>query len=203
MKNKILSLFLITICFGINAQNVDCNGVTNGPAVLDQCGTCQMAYIYNTATHSVEFLNDITGVNVSMPNMLVLPQDAGNPYWNDCGNNYPVDCNGFVYGPALIDSCNICRLAYIYDYISHNVTMINHEDDQTLAATEVIVLPDDPSNPYWNDCNPASINTEIISNRKLINVIDILGKETNNFNHNKLLFYIYNDGSFEKKVIIE
>tara|TARA_Y100001954_G_scaffold59256_1_gene64085 strand:+ start:2152 stop:2901 length:750 start_codon:yes stop_codon:yes gene_type:complete len=41
-----------------------------------------------------------------------------------------------------------------------------------------------------------------INNRKLINVVDILGRKTTPVS-NILLFYIYNDGTVEKKIIIE
>ena len=41
-----------------------------------------------------------------------------------------------------------------------------------------------------------------INNRKLINVVDILGRKTTPVS-NILLFYNYNDGTVEKKIIIE
>ena len=44
-----------------------------------------------------------------------------------------------------------------------------------------------------------TINT---SKGKLIRIVDILGKEVNE-KRNTPLFYIYNDGTVEKKIIIE
>ena len=32
--------------------------------------------------------------------MIVLPESLGNPYWNDCGQNYNIDCNNIVKGPG-------------------------------------------------------------------------------------------------------
>ncbi len=182
--------------------NADCNGVVNGPAVIDNCDNCQMAYIYNMATHTVEFLNTTVGVNVSPPFMLVLPQDAGNPYWNDCGNNYAVDCNGFVYGPALIDNCNECRLAYIYNVVTHEVNYINHVDGHTLASNEIMVMPDDPSNPLWNDCNTATISHKQNTD-KVVRILDLFGRELNEIVYNQTLILIYEDGTVEKEVIIK
>ena len=46
-----------------------------------------------------------------------------------------------------------------------------------------------------------SIN-EDTSNKELIKVIDILGRERNK-NKNQPLFYIYDDGTVEKKIILE
>ena len=46
---------------------------------------------------------------------------------------------------------------YIYDVITHSVTFINDTNNLNLLPTQILVLPNDPSNPYWNfqcrDCN--------------------------------------------------
>ena len=56
--------------------------------------------------------------------------------------------------------------------------------------------------PDGNYCpNPSAI-TEINTNRKMIKIIDILGRETK-ANKNQTLFYLYDNGSVEKKIIIE
>ena len=45
---------------------------------------------------------------------------------------------------------------YICNY-AHNVTFINDTNNLNLLPTQILVLPNDPSNPYWNaqcrDCN--------------------------------------------------
>ncbi|MGY8951110.1 MAG: hypothetical protein ACKVJW_04940, partial [Flavobacteriales bacterium] len=43
---------------------------------------------------------------------------------------------------------------------------------------------------------------EISNQKTLIKIVDILGRETNP-KANNLLFYIYDDGTVEKKIIIE
>lgn len=197
-----ISIALINLSvFGQNT-NTDCNGIVNGPAVIDNCGNCQMAYIYNMAIHTVEFVNDTYGLNVSPPLMLVLPQDPGNPYWNDCGNNYAVDCNGFVYGPALVDNCNECRLAYIYNVVTHDVNFINHVDGHTLLSDEIMVMPDDPSNPLWNDCNTTDISSENILHKEPIRVLDLFGRELNRIIYNQTLVLIFEDGTVEKRIVL-
>ena len=56
--------------------------------------------------------------------------------------------------------------------------------------------------PDGNYCpNPSAI-TEINTNKKLIKIVDALGRNAHQ-NNNGLLFYIYNDGSVEKKVVIQ
>ena len=56
--------------------------------------------------------------------------------------------------------------------------------------------------PDGNYCPIPSNISEIHTERKLIKIIDLLGRTTIATNNNSL-FYIYNDGSVEKKIIIE
>ena len=48
----------------------------------------------------------------------------------------------------------------------------------------------------------SNIEEEPSFNKTLIKIVDILGRETK-FNSNTFLFYLYSDGSFDKKLIIE
>ena len=95
--------------FNINAQNVDCNGVINGSAMVDDCGVCHQAYIYNYITHVPTFVNDTSGVILAWNELLILPNDPLSPYWNSGCN----DCNGVINGPAMLDDCGDCQLAMI------------------------------------------------------------------------------------------
>ena len=61
------------------------------------------------------------------------------------------------------------------------------------------------NNPYtfsiWDD--PLSLNNELgDSQKKLLKVVDVLGRETE-IKTKQSLFYIYDDGTVEKKIIIE
>ena len=86
----------------------DCNGVLNGTALTDSCGICHQAYIYDVITHSVIFINDTNNLNLSPTQILVLPNDPSNPYWNaECR-----DCNGVVNGLAMVDDCGVCQSAF-------------------------------------------------------------------------------------------
>ena len=65
----------------------DCNGVVNGTSVIDSCGVCQLAYIYNFITHVPTF---VANANILVPGldynpaqeMVVMPGDPGDPTWN-------------------------------------------------------------------------------------------------------------------------
>lgn len=52
-------------------------------------------------------------------------------------------------------------------------------------------------------CNTANvIEPDIVNPKKLVRIVDLLGRESKDVK-NQLLFYIYDDGSVEKKIIIE
>ena len=147
-----------------NSSCLDCNGIANGTSITDSCGVCQQAYIYNYITHTVTFLNDTNGVVFGPTEILVLPGDPGDSYWNaNCS-----DCNGFVNGTSITDSCGVCQQAYIYNYITHVITFLNDTNGVVLDPTEILVMPADPGNPYWNsscgyvDCNGIANGTSVI-----------------------------------------
>ena len=91
-------------------------------------------------------------------------------------------------------------MAYAYNTVTHEVTFVNHTDLHQLAENEIMVMPDDESSPYWNDCTTNIV--ELSTEKKLLRIVDVLGREISEIRKNTPLFYIYNDGSFEKKVIM-
>jgi len=55
-----------------------------------------------------------------------------------------------------------------------------------------------------NLCGTTAINELITSKRKLVKIVDILGREViNPRKKNRILFYIYEDGAIEKRMLIE
>ena len=50
----------------------------------------------------------------------------------------------------MLDDCGDCQQAYIYDFVSHNVQLLDDTMGLTLGQTEILVMPNDPTNPYWN-----------------------------------------------------
>ena len=57
--------------------------------------------------------------------------------------------------------------------------------------------------PDGNYCPNASSVSEINKNRKLVIITDLLGRRIQKENENQPLFYIYDDGTIEKQIIIE
>jgi hypothetical protein len=54
---------------------------------------------------------------------------------------------------------------------------------------------------YTNPCATVSAIEEHATNKELLKVTDLLGRETKQTN--QLLFYIYDDGTVEKRIVIE
>ena len=203
MKKYLHTIILATFFSFTNAQTEDCNGIIGGPAVVDPCGTCQLAYLYNTISHTVTFLNSTNGISAGANEMVVLPESLGNPYWNDCGQNYNIDCNNIVKGPALLDTCNICRKAYAYNVITHEIIYVNHEDLYDLTDNEIMVMPDSENNPYWNDCTTSTTAQFFNEDVKVIKIIDLLGNELKTIKPNIVHIEFYSDGTYKKQVIIQ
>jgi hypothetical protein len=60
------------------------------------------------------------------------------------------------------------------------------------------------SNLTHNTCSdPTTIIDMSSTNKKIIRIVDVLGRTTSDKTTNTPLFYIYNDGTVEKKIIIE
>ena len=94
----------------------DCKGITNGTAMVDTCGTCHQAYIYNFIAHQVVMFVDnanilVAGVDYDpSTDIVVLPNDVNNPYWNDCPNTvYDIVSNSTDHTTlkTAIDACSL------------------------------------------------------------------------------------------------
>ena len=99
-----------------------------------------------------------------------MANDPQNPYWNSSCT----DCNGIVNGSSMMDSCGVCQQSYIYDFVTHAVTMIDDTMNVTLGATEILVMANDPQNPYWNGTPIFSYDTIISSNSILWNGVYLI-----------------------------
>ena len=106
---------------------------------------------------------------------------------------------------ALDTSTGVRHIEYTpYDEDGNGV--VNNLDDGHMLFDKV-------QSPYWDDLidfldnNLKNTNTNIHNfpsktKNKLINIVDLLGRKTNNKN-NSLSFYIYDNGTVEKKITLE
>ena len=58
------------------------------------------------------------------------------------------------------------------------------------------------NNPGVNQNTQTGTDNYVLENRRLIKIVDLLGRESGKLK-NQPLFYIYDDGSYEKKIIIK
>tara|TARA_B100000809_G_C14742198_1_gene389013 strand:- start:14 stop:565 length:552 start_codon:yes stop_codon:yes gene_type:complete len=84
-----------------------------------------------------------------------------------------------------------------------NLNCIN-VDDSTYSANNWTVVNGniDAQNYFSNNCSGTTSIEDHTTNKVLIKITDILGRETKR-NKNEPLFYIYDDRTVEKKIIIE
>ena len=97
----------------------------------------------------------------------------------------------FSINPWNMDSLSICLTALID--VNGNVWACNVCD--TIVWNGNIWM-------LMSMAQPTAINELNFPNRELLNVVDILGRNANG-NKNEPLFYIYDDGTVEKKIILE
>jgi len=111
---------------------------------------------------------------------------------------------------ALITDCipnatnNGYLLTYTYQGNGHE---INYDWDASGTFTYTFSLSTGFYNEVYNSNPPCNIVTEIkeetmFNQLKVIDIVDVLGRKTKP-KKNILLFYIYNDGTVEKKIILE
>ena len=96
----LISLFIFSSCS--TEENLDCNLIENGLALIDDCGDCQKVSIYNFISHQSSFINDTTGVVLGPTEIFVFPNDTANPYWNsgcvfsDTGSVNELDASNWI-----------------------------------------------------------------------------------------------------------
>jgi len=81
-----------------------------------------------------------------------------------------------------------------------NLTCITVDDSLWSANNWTIGGNIDPQHYFSNNCSGTGIE-EHATNKELIKITDLLGRETNQTN--QPLFYIYDDGTVEKRIVIE
>ena len=139
-----------------------------------------------TALTTLEcYLNQLTSLDVSNNTALT--------YLN-CGHNELTTLdirNG--------NNINVTNFQSLYN---PNLTCINVDNAVWSTANWTLASGDiDPQHYFSNNCSGTGIE-EHTTNKELLKVTDVLGREKKGAK-NEPLFYIYNDGTIEKKIIIE
>lgn len=130
-----------------------------------------------------------------------------------------------LHQDTIVDDafCNFGHSWSLTDTINVTVTLVNDSAILPLTGNSINCLFEDQlfwyidtfptgtlygswtfihNNPGVDQNTQTGIDNYVLENRRLIKIIDILGKESKEIK-NQSLFYIYNDGKVEKKIILE
>ena len=88
------------------------------------------------------------------------------------------------------------------EWEAYNATLLQYMDTLMYALITDTQYKLPQLAPDGNYCPNVTSISEINTERKLIKIIDVLGRETKEIK-NQTLFYLYNNGSVEKEIIIE
>ncbi|MBF90453.1 MAG: hypothetical protein CMP75_01660 [Flavobacteriales bacterium] len=135
---------------------------------------------------------DNTGTYTSIDECEAICSMVEDTTW-DCIDNSCVD---IIHGEGMYDDLNECEAACV-------------QFNSTYNCIEEICTEVNDGTGLFNSlegcqefCNATSITDYNNSNKKLRKIINLLGQETP-IRKNSPMFYIYDDGTVEKKVIIE
>ena len=203
-------LLLILLCFpmiGFGQTNVpdsafeaflEINGYGNGIANDSIVSTVMISYatILNVSNYSISNLKGIED--------FVILESL------DCSNNQLTNLNVSQNLTLTILNCssnqltsldvrngNNMNMAFFNTTNNPNLTCINVDDVaySTTSWTDI-----DPQHYFSNNCSGTAIQ-EYTTNKEILKVADLLGRETKQTN--QPLFYIYDDGTVEKRIVIE
>jgi Leucine-rich repeat (LRR) protein len=141
--------------------------------------------------------NQLTSLDVSNCTSLVELECSYNNLTSlDIRNNNNQNMTG-SNGPGPYGCC------YGNDFSNNPFLFCINVSDSTWAANNWTVANNaiDAQHYFSNNCSGTTEIQEQTTNKELLKVTDLLGRETKATN--QLLFYIYNDGTVEKKVVIE
>ena len=120
--------------------------VANGTSIIDDCGVCQQAYIYNYITHVATFVSDTSNIILGPNEMLVLPGDAFDPYWNSGCILGCTDSTAYNYDPLANSDDGSC------------ISVVYGCTDQTAVNYFAGANTDDGSCCYVSGCMDPTAN---------------------------------------------
>ena len=116
-------------------------------------------------------------------------------YHFQCENNQLTSLNVSIGSSSLIDG------SFLADN-NPNLFCINVDNVAWATANWTVANGSiDPQHFFSTNCPPPSAIQEQTISKELLKVTDLLGRETKQTN--QPLFYIYDDGTVEKRIVIE
>ena len=149
--------------------------------------------------------NQLTSLDVSQNSALTSLNCRSNQLTSlDVSNNIALtflNCSTNVFTSLDLRNGNNTNLSF-YNLNNPNLYCINVDDaawsSTNWTATNYSI---DAQHYFSNNCSTTDIEEHSIS-KELLKVTDLLGRETKG-TKNEVLFYIYDDGTVEKRIVIE
>lgn len=162
----------------------------------------------NTITHihlAQDSISDLTGIEDfdSLATLLCYNNIMTSL---DLSNNtalVSLDCSGNQLTSLDVRNGNNMNFLSFYCFNNPNLLCINVDDANWTTTNWTFANGNiDLQHYFSNNCSGPTSIQEHSTNKELIKITDVLGRETKG-TKNEPLFYIYDDGTIEKKIIIE
>ena len=173
--------------------NFDLDDVFDDSVYTSAIDTLQMLYIPNAGIADLTGIEDFTALTdlFCHDNQLQALDLSNNP------NLFEVNCRNNQLTLLSVKNGNPTGLWYFM--ATNNSNLLCVEVDNVAYANYTWLI--DNTAVFSINCNPSAIS-EININRRLIKIVDLFGREAVK-QCNTTLFYIYDDGTIEKRIVIE
>jgi plastocyanin len=180
---------------------LEANGMGNGIANDDSVTTANINTVTGLLYVGGENIADLTGIEDFL-NLTILNCENNQLTSLDISNNinlYFLVCKDNNLISLDLRNGNNNQFDSLWTYGNPNLTCIS-VDDSTYSTNNWTVNID-PQHYFSNNCSGPTLIQEHTTNKELFRITDLLGRETKETN--QPLFYIYDDGTVEKKIIID
>tara|TARA_B110000908_G_C10252287_1_gene452868 strand:+ start:128 stop:1036 length:909 start_codon:yes stop_codon:yes gene_type:complete len=216
------NLTILDLSTNVNLETISCWYTNVNRIIVNGCSVLQVISCQDSKIDSIDISNNPLLWKLRIPNNPLESLDVSNNLdlrYLSLGNDWKSPISVDITNNSELDffSCTGAQNLVKVDARNGNNTMITHFNLLSNPNLECVLVDDSVytvNNPNWyfDDVNlfrencTTSVGLEEYENveedRILMKIVDILGREINPV-PNVLLFYLYKDGTVEKKLIIE
>ena len=194
---NINSLIGIEAFVSLNALYCVNNVITN----LDLSGCTSLTFLGLSSNSALTSL-DVSGCTALTSLDCIYNQSLTNLDLSACTALTYLMCQYTQLTSLDVRNGNNTNLTEFYSSNNPNLTCINVDDATWSTANWTVANGNIDSQHYFsNNCSGTSSIQELNTNKKLLKVTDLLGRETKATN--QVLIHIYDDGTLEKKIVFE
>ncbi len=195
-RNQLIELYLNTTlaylyCGDNGLTSLDLSSLIFGGLIELECQNNPLSYLNLENNYSLQHLicqnNSLQEIN--------LEDNINLNYLSILNNTLDTNNNDITY-LDLTSNCNITNF-----YCSGNMNLYCIQVCDTTQANNWTTNID-PQQYFSANCNYTTENSILYSKEKLISIIDVYGL-TSTKKTNSLLFFIYQDGKVEKRIVLE